>query len=84
MATQQNSTQQNDLKSELNVSVDFEFGLTEDDDSKQVEFSVNNDYRIRLTIDEARLLAIKIIQAANQADVKRLLQGQTRYNLARN
>jgi len=84
MATQQNSTQQNELKSELNVSVDFEFGLTEDDDSKQVEFSVNNDYRIRLTIDEARLLAIKIIQAANQADVKRLLQGQTRYNLARN
>lgn len=70
--------QQTVLNNELNVSVDFEFGLSDNDDKQLVEFCVNRHCKIMLTIEEARLLAIKFIQAANQAEVRRHLLGKNR------
>lgn len=51
-------------------SVKFDIGFIEDADESRVELCVNDECQVKLTIDEARSLAIRIIMAANRAEVR--------------
>jgi len=57
-------------------SARIDITLTEEENASRVMFSVNSDCQLTLTFEEARLLAIRIIMAANRAE--------TRSNLKRN
>jgi hypothetical protein len=58
-----------------NVSAKIDIALTDDDNPNHVLISVDSECRMKLTFEEARFLAIRIITAANQAEVRSFLKG---------
>jgi hypothetical protein len=57
------------LKTPLDSSR-FDITLTEDEIGNLIVFSVNSDCQMKLTYEDARTLAIRIISAANRAEIR--------------
>ncbi|MGA7178688.1 MAG: hypothetical protein WBX11_03735 [Thiobacillaceae bacterium] len=53
----------------------IDIGLAEEGDANHVLISVDREWRMKLTFEEARFLVIRIITAANQAEVRCMLKG---------
>jgi hypothetical protein len=48
----------------------FDISLTEDENGNLIVFSIDNDCKLKLTYEDARVLAIRIISAANRAEIR--------------
>lgn len=70
------------IKEPSESAQNIDISLTEDDNGNFVVFSLNSDCQIKLTLEEARSLAIRLIMATNRAETRSNLM-QSSVNLSR-